>query len=163
MFTCVRWSNTFTPYSVSASIATNLACGRTNLSLGATCTTIDETFSAEYIAEAQAKGTDKYISKDLTVDASTCLFPDKTWFAKNLNHDDWPEEFHNLAIDFFNSDGTLTVWDEATFEQYVEYDAEGEFGEVTDTSNSGWTKNKFAILAKFIRMIFDMIIAIFTK
>ena len=158
-----KYGRPFIPVIENSNITGDARGTAEELSLGATCTTIDETFSAEYIAEAQAKGTDKYISKDLTVDASTCLFPDKTWFAKNLKHDDWPEEFHNLAIDFFNSDGTLTVWDEATFEQYVEYDAEGEFGEVTDTSNSGWTKNKFAILAKFIRMIFDVIIAIFTK
>ena len=41
------------------------------------------------------KGSDRYlenkdmslISPDRTVDASTCLFPEKTWFIKNLTHD----------------------------------------------------------------------------
>ena len=53
-------------------------------SLGATTAPIGTSFSEEYL-----KGKDmKYISPDKTIDASTCLFPEKTWFFKNITHQD---------------------------------------------------------------------------
>ena len=51
-------------------------------SLGATTVKAGEHFSDEYLAGKDMK----YISPDLTVDASTCLFPEKTWFIKKLEH-----------------------------------------------------------------------------
>ena len=153
-----KYGRPFIPVVEGSNITGDARGTATELSLGATCTTIDETFSEEYLALAKEKGTDKYISKDLTVDASTCLLPDTTWFAKDLAHDEWPEEFHNLAIKFFNSNGTLTVWDEeAGLAQYIEYDETGDkLTEVTEPSNSGWTDNKFAILFKFIKMVIEI-------
>lgn len=51
-------------------------------SLGATTAALGDYFSDRYL-----EGKDmKYISPDKTVDASTCLFPEKTWFIKNLQH-----------------------------------------------------------------------------
>lgn len=51
-------------------------------SLGATTAPIGTYFSDEYL-----KGKDmKYISPDKTVDASTCLFPEKTWFIRDSGH-----------------------------------------------------------------------------
>ncbi len=52
-------------------------------SLGATTAPVGEIFSDDYL-----KGKNMaYISPDKTVDASTCLFPEKTWFIKNLSHE----------------------------------------------------------------------------
>lgn len=54
-------------------------------SLGATTASYGEILSSEYL-----EGKDSaYISPDKTVDASTCLFPEKTWFIKNLGHQDF--------------------------------------------------------------------------
>ncbi len=55
-------------------------------SFGAKTSTIFDTLSDDYIAEQEAKGLGKYISPDKQVDASTCLFPDCTWFTKNSPH-----------------------------------------------------------------------------
>lgn len=160
-----KYGKPFIPLIENSNLTGDARGTANELSLGATCTTIDETFSEEYIAQAKAKGTDKYISKDLTVDASTCLFPDTTWFAKYLQHEDWPDEFHNLALAFFNSNGELTVWDEeAILSQYVEYDKDSEkFFEVTEPSNSGWTDNKFVILIRFIKMIINIFTSLFSR
>ena len=160
-----KYGKPFIPVIENSNLTGDARGTATELSLGATCTTVDEIFSEEYIAEARAKGTDKYISKDLTVDASTCLFPDTTWFAKNLKHEDWPEEFHNLALAFFNSNGELTVWDEeAILAQFVEYDSDrGEFVEVTEPSDSGWTDNKMSILVKFIKMVIEILMSLFSR
>lgn len=160
-----KYGRPFIPVIENSNITGDARGTAEELSLGATCTTIDETFSEEYLAKAKADGTDKYISKDLTVDASTCLLPDTTWFAKDLAHEDWPDEYHNLAIRFFNSNGTLTVWDEeAGLAQFVEYDESGEgFTEVDEPSDSGWTDNKFAILYKFIKMVIAIFMRILVK
>lgn len=160
-----KYGSPFIPVVENSNITGDGRGTAEELSLGATCTTIDETFSEEYLAEAREKGTDKYISKDLTVDASTCLLPDTTWFAKGLAHEDWPEEYHNLAIRFFNSKGELTVWnEEAVPAQFVEYDESGEgFTEVEEPSGSGWTDSKFGILYKFIKMVIEVLVRLFTK
>ena len=54
----------------------------TNTSMGATTAKMGDCFSDEYLAGKDMK----YISPDKTVDASTCLFPEKTWFIKNTQH-----------------------------------------------------------------------------
>ena len=51
-------------------------------SLGATTAPVGEILSEEYLKDKDMK----YISPDKTIDASTCLFPDKTWFIKDSNH-----------------------------------------------------------------------------
>jgi hypothetical protein len=56
-------------------------------SFGATAAGVFDTLSDEYIAERVAAGYGDYISADKKVDASTCLFPDTTWFLKNKHHD----------------------------------------------------------------------------
>ena len=56
-------------------------------SLGATTAKIGDTLSDSYVASRKAAGFGDYISADRQIDASTCLFPDTTWFAKNADHD----------------------------------------------------------------------------
>ena len=43
----------------------------------------------EYIAEREALGYGKYISKDKLIDLSTARFKDTTWVTKNIHHDNW--------------------------------------------------------------------------
>lgn len=52
-------------------------------SMGATYAVAGQTLSAEYLASADSK----YISPDKGVDASTCVFPDHTWFIKDQHHE----------------------------------------------------------------------------
>ena len=56
-------------------------------SFGATTSKVDETLSDSYIASREAAGFGDYISPDKQIDASTCMFPDHTWFIKNLRHE----------------------------------------------------------------------------
>ncbi len=58
-----------------------------NSSFGATVAGVFDTLSDEYIESRIAEGYGDYISPDKKVDASTCLFPDTTWFIKNKHHD----------------------------------------------------------------------------
>ncbi len=139
----------------------------TELSFGATATLIDEKFSDEYIAEAKANGTDKYISADKTVDASTCLLPETTWFTKYLNHDAFIYEYHALAKRFFDSDGTITVsTDELS--QFMDY-KDGKLVQNTepakgeDDNSASVEKNPFVIFINFFRRLFDFLTKLFKK
>ena len=90
-------------------------------SFGATGAEYGSTFSDKYIAEAKAKGTDKYISPDRIIDASTALLPDQTWFVKNIRHNDFPGQFYDLVIRMTRADRQLTVNDDPEFPQYTTY------------------------------------------
>ena len=73
-------------------------------SFGATTAPIGDYFSEEYL-----RGKDlRYISPDRTVDASTCLFPEQTWFIRGSGHFETggvTEEYYDM---FFFSETELT-------------------------------------------------------
>ncbi len=59
-----------------------------NASFGATTAKdVFSKFDDEYMAQAKLNGTEKYISPDRQIDASTSLFKDTLWVQKNVNHD----------------------------------------------------------------------------
>ena len=60
----------------------------------------------------------KFISPDETVDASTCLFPEQTWFVKNMKHGSDEESLNNMMRRFMRYDGQATV---ETFEEYPRF------------------------------------------
>ncbi len=60
----------------------------------------------------------EYVSPDMTVDASTCLFPEQTWFIKGVKHPDMPNVTDKMIDDLLYYDGQATV---DTFEQYPRF------------------------------------------
>ncbi|MCR5690558.1 MAG: hypothetical protein K6G71_09960 [Clostridiales bacterium] len=88
-----------------------------DMSLGATTAKIGEKLSDSYIASRKAAGFGEYISADGQVDASTCLFPDTTWFVKNADHDEiyWCLNMRNYIL---ANGGSITVKDDPTHPQF---------------------------------------------
>ena len=78
-------------------------------SFGATTGTIYRDLSEEYIASRVEAGFGKYISPDKQIDASTCLFPDSTWFIKGSSHSNWSDWEVRLLYDIASSKQQLTV------------------------------------------------------
>jgi hypothetical protein len=75
---------------------------------GATCAPIGETFADGY---TQAKFPEKnYISPDNMIDASTCMFPEQTWFIKNMKH---------MEFDMDGNNTNLFIWLVTATEQYT--------------------------------------------
>ena len=95
-------------------------------SLGAYTCGNDTYFSESYVKSETAKGNGKYISPDLKINASTCMFPDNTWFVKNLRHKTFPDSMNALVCEMINAEGTYTVFDSAEWPQYMVYDEETE-------------------------------------
>ncbi len=89
-------------------------------SFGATtAATVYDVLPDAHIQAAIAGGTDKYISLDKKVDASTSLLKDTLWIEKNVSHDDWDYDYK--VIETFSREKNLTVWDDPSIPQYAIY------------------------------------------
>lgn len=63
-----------------------------------------------------------YISPDRQIDASTCMFPDRTWFIRDMGHVDYPiGDATDLILTFADSEEQLTVDSLARFPQFMGY------------------------------------------
>lgn len=111
------------PVTVDADVVSDAAMTLTDASFGATTATLTKGFDGEYMKKAKANGTDKYISPDKRVDASTCVFPETTWFVKNLAHSDFPTCVDNLVFEIVNREN-FTVNDSEEYPRYLVYDPE---------------------------------------
>lgn len=127
-------------------------------SLGATTAIVGEYFSDEYL-----EGKDmKYISPDRTVDASTCLFPEKTWFIKNAYHseNEVTEQFYDLLL-FSKEEATC---DNSEMSRFMLYDREN--GEVVTDESVPVKAEKptmFDRIFNFIKAIINKLIDFFRK
>lgn len=92
-------------------------------SFGATASTIYTFLSDEYISSLGEKA--KYVSPDKRVDASTCLYPDSTWFVKGSSHTLWNKYEDEIVHTVATAESQLTVND-LPYTQYMVYDAEND-------------------------------------
>ncbi len=135
----------------------------TEISFGATGTEIGKTFSEDYIKAAEEKGTAKYISPDKTVDASTALFPDTTWFIKNIAHDQFPAFFNTLFDEFCRNDGKMTVFDNEKYPQYFDYVNGTVIIDEGEAEDFSWTNDPIKLLFRFLTGLISLLTRLFTK
>ncbi len=117
-------------------------------SYGATVAPAGEKLSDEYLAEKDAK----YISPDKQVDASTCLFPNQTWFINGLKHSTGHDSLFELSCAILFSDEKVTV---DTFEKYPRFLSFDHKDESVD-ENKG-EENIFVRFFKAVAELFDAI------
>lgn len=98
------------------------AVSLSNSSFGATTAKRGEVFTDAYLAKAKKNGTDKYISPDKMVDASTCLFPDTTWFISDNSHSQFLEVTEDFINIWFNTNGEMTVFTDENYPQFLHAD-----------------------------------------
>lgn len=113
-------------------------------SYGATVADVYTTLSDEYISAQTADGKGKYISADKKIDASTCMYPDNTWFIKGSSHSAWNDFENSLLYTVATADRQLTV-DDFDFSQFVVYDNQtGLTASMTEENcnSENWTANE---------------------
>lgn len=93
------------PVNAPGDLISDSTCALAEASIGATVTSLFTSFDDSYVEKAKADGTYKYISPDRQVDASTCLFPERTWVIKNLDHKNFPKSVNTLFDLMVNTDG----------------------------------------------------------
>lgn len=140
-------------------------------SFGATTSTIYDTLSDEYIAQREAEGLGKYISPDKQVDASTCLFPDYTWFIKGCSHGFYSADERDLILTVIDADEQLG-FEDFKWTQYIVFDHDSRVSEpMTEDNchNENWKADKdleqpqtpVQRLVSFIRSLLNWFKAIF--
>lgn len=90
-------------------------------SFGATTGTIYNDLTDDYIASRINANFGKYISPDKQIDASTCLFPDQTWFIKGSSHSNWSDWEIRLLYDIASSKEQLNINTACWPSQFVVY------------------------------------------
>mgnify|MGYP003290558001 CR=1 FL=1 len=87
-------------------------------SYGATCAAPDGTLGEGYKQAKECACGKNHISADNQIDASTCAFPDITWFGKYVRHSSDARLIGELVDLISYSDDQVTVW---TYEEYPQY------------------------------------------
>ena len=103
-----------------------------------------DTLSDEYIAQREAAGFGKYISPDKQIDASTCLFPDYTWFIKGCSHGFYSTQERDLILSVIDADRQLEIGD-FEWTQFIVFDYENQtFEPMTEDNchNENWEADK---------------------
>ena len=148
------------PVTTEADMITDNICSVFDASKGATTATIEKGFDDEYIENAKLNGTYKYISPDLQIDASTCLFPEKTWFIKNIEHKKFPKGV-NVLIDAIVNNEDFTVDSDPELPQYLYYDIDaGEISPLVSenmNSDARYHVTFFDAFKKLWKCIFELI------
>lgn len=86
---------------------------------GAVCAPLGEVLSTDYLRSRS--GDRKYLSPDGQIDAATCMFPDYTWFIRDMGHVDYPYGGGaDIVIAFASSAKQLTVAS-AEYPQFLQY------------------------------------------
>ncbi len=110
-------------------------------SFGATGAEYGKTLSVGHILLQTLKGKGGYISPDRIIDASTCWFPEVTWFVKNIRHNDFPGQFYDFVVRLVKSDRQLTIHDDPAFPQFTAFvrGVTGESWSPMSTGNLLWS------------------------
>ncbi len=131
------------PTCESADLVADQFVSVTRASFGATTSTVYDTLSDEYIAQREAEGKGKYISPDKQIDASTCLYPEYTWFIKGNKHSNWSWWECELLYTVTTASEQLTV-DDFDFSQYVVYNKGNNYADKMTLENcntEAWEAN----------------------
>lgn len=84
-------------------------------SMGACCAPYNGKLSDKFLAEHI---NDPYLNPDKTIYAKTCLFPDQTWFFRELHHSKNTAQLNEFISKLLYYDGQATT---NTFEEYPQF------------------------------------------
>ncbi len=114
-----EYGYSFMPLTSDNDRMTDGTIGTAPESFGATCAHVDGTLGEGYKQAKECSCGKNHVSADNQIDASTCEFPEITWFGKYLKHtcaDNFVADLADLVI---YSDRQITVWDYAEYPQFL--------------------------------------------
>ena len=115
-------------------------------------------FSQKYIDSLEDKN---YLSPDLKINAATCLFPETTWFIKNMHHETFPYPINRLALDVMNNEAVVS---DGRYPAVQEYVADGNKlipVETTDEDAEKEKKNFFTLVIDFFKSLIEVMKKLF--
>ena len=105
-----------TPFAQGTNVQSDEMVDTAYASIGATCAPINRPFFPGYEQANNLPGGKNYVSPDRLVDASTCLLPDQTWFAKDASH--FIEFSYSGWYEWFLKAENYSVWDNPDYPQF---------------------------------------------
>ena len=129
-----------------------------NTSFGATCSTADTSLGIDYVQAVNCGH--NHISADNMIDASTCAYPEYTWFIKDLMHADHTQSQWELISFIFESETQPTILDNPNYSQFL-ISIDDELIPLTEENNSDIYDNAkpvslFEKIANFFKNFFKM-------
>lgn len=115
----VRYGFQMPPILESSNLNGDVWVSVKNASLGATVSDIATTLPEAYLTRRAEEGFGTYLSPDKQIDASTCAFPEYTWFVKDAVHNASSIYVEALWAKFYDYDGTPTVHNLEGFPQFM--------------------------------------------
>lgn len=126
-------------------------------SCGATCADIGTTLGDDYV-QAIDDG-HNHVSADNMIDASTCRYPENTWFIKNLHHSSNGAYVDGLTNYILNADHQVDVFENEEYPQFANFNVStGEVSPLTEeNANLSAADKTSGGFLSFIKRIFDML------
>lgn len=116
----------------------------------------------ENYAQAEDNGHD-HLSADRQIDASTCMFPEQTWFIRDMAHVDYNVgESTDFLIWLMRSEKQLTIYDNANYPQFMKYNSKSNtLSPVTDELLKPTAVSQiFAFLVKLVKFSAELIFSV---
>ncbi|MBQ8029358.1 MAG: fibronectin type III domain-containing protein [Clostridia bacterium] len=92
-----------------------------SMCFGSIAADFGETLPSSYVQSVKDCGLEAYISPDNIIDASTCLFPETTWFIKDAAHTVWPTCVNDFMMKIFRSKTKFTINSSKDYPQFLQY------------------------------------------
>lgn len=127
-------------------------------SFGATCALANSTLGKDYVQAVDCGH--NHISADNMIDASTCAYPEYTWFIKDMMHGDHTDDMWALIKFIFNSENQPTVHDNAAYPQFL-INIDETLYPLTEENDTGKYGGELSFIEKivaFFRNIIDSIL-----
>ena len=118
---CAGYGISSIPVSLTPTVHSDFLIDTKYMSIGATCAPLGETLGDGY-SQAVDCG-HNHVSADMIIDASTAAFSEKTWFFKNMNHNDFPSEYDKFVNRFLlDKEENVNVFTYEEYPQFMEVD-----------------------------------------
>lgn len=120
---------------------------------GATAAKLGETLPEDYVQAAHPEK--NYLSADGQIDASTCMFPERTWFIRDMGHVDYPIGVStDMILTFADSEEQLTVDSLKTYPQFMKYSYKtNTLVPVTENAEKTFAEKFFGALISFLKKL----------
>ena len=154
------------PFFEDSDYLTDSSNSLTRQSFGATTSTMNTVLPECYLSAQREAGLERYLSADKKVDASTCRYPDQTWFFKDVKHLEMDGTISALMTLVTKQTDQLTVADDERFPQFMHKDENGQIVPLTenDPSDQKWKrKNPIKAYLNFWRAVLRLLKNAFGK
>lgn len=129
-----EWGYPIAPATRDNDRMTDFSICTSQESFGATCSEVDGILGYNYVQAKECECGNDHVSCDLQIDASTCAYPDITWFGKNLKHDAGSRFWGDLVDLIVYSDEQINVW---TYSDYPQFSVNYEDRFLVPLTNDG--------------------------